>query len=139
MKNSKSIFKPIKKFSRTNSKFQKYYFRCTLSVPSFRKIREPFTTQKKSLQKIFCWKSFVKFFDLEHKCGFFSTFRNFLQKLAKFQKIILSKLHIKKKIIKIGAPFYFPKTPNFRDKSGFFSNWNIRNPKCSKFQKNHFV
>ena len=46
LENSKSIFKPIRKFFRKCAKFQKNHFRCTLSVPSFRKIREPFCLTK---------------------------------------------------------------------------------------------
>ena len=54
------------------------------------------------------------------KVDFFPIGTFQIPNVPNFNKFIWSKLHIKKKIIKIGATFFSRKTPNFRNKSGFF-------------------
>ena len=68
------------------------------------------------------------------KVDFFPIGKIGIRNVPNFNNFISSKLHIKKKIIKIGEPFWSTKIPKFWDKSGFFSNWKKRNPECSKFQ-----
>merc|ERR1712055_1048330 len=116
-KNSKSIFKPIRKFSRKCVNMD-FVIWSELHMCQFSGRLEQLFFQPKP--PIFGKK--VDFFPLsEKKLEFFPN----------FNKFILSQLQLKKKKKKIREPF-FSRPPNFRDKSGFFSNWKNRNPECFK-------
>ena len=72
------------------------------------------------------------------KSEFFPIGKIGIRNVPNFNNFIFPQLHIKKKKTKIRATFFLKFTPNFREKSGFFSTFRKKIEIFSKYKKNNF-